>query len=51
LASDLRCDRYVNGRSLLEWYTNSATNGVNKESLLGLFRILSLEMWMRAFKL
>jgi asparagine synthase (glutamine-hydrolysing) len=50
LESNLRCQRYVDVVALRHWYRGSDA-GVNTESFLGLFRILSLEMWMRAFQL
>jgi asparagine synthase (glutamine-hydrolysing) len=49
LEGDLRCRRYVNVPALRRWYRASHAQHANTESLLGLFRILSLEMWMRAF--
>jgi asparagine synthase (glutamine-hydrolysing) len=51
LGSELRCRRYVDVAALRDWYCASSTRSANKESFLGLFRILSLEMWMRAFQL
>jgi hypothetical protein len=36
---------------LRRWYRDSNRGRANTESFLGLFRILSLEMWMRAFAL
>ncbi len=45
----LRADRYVDPRRLREWYGSAAALGANTEAYLGLFRVLSLEMWMRAF--
>jgi len=36
---------------LRRWYHESANARATTESFLGLFRILSLEMWMRAFAL
>ena len=51
LESDLRCHRYVNVPALRRWYRASHAQRANKESFLGLFRILSLEMWLRAFTL
>jgi asparagine synthase (glutamine-hydrolysing) len=48
LADDLRCGRYLNVPALRRWY-QAADAHANTESYLGLFRILSLEMWMRAF--
>ncbi len=51
LEGDLRCKRYVDVRQLRDWYRDSRAGNTNTESFLGLFRILSLEMWMRAFQL
>ena len=51
LASDLRCRRYVDVAALRRWYRVSGLENANTESFMGLFRILSLEMWMRAFSL
>jgi asparagine synthase (glutamine-hydrolysing) len=51
LGGELRCRRYVDVAALRRWYEASDARSANTESLLGLFRILSLEMWMRAFAL
>lgn len=51
LADNLRCQKYVNPMLLRRWYNSDKATHANKESYLGLFRILSLEMWMRAFHL
>ena len=51
LGSELRCRRYVDVGALRRWYRGSDARHANTESFLGLFRILSLEMWMRAFAL
>jgi len=51
LETSLRAERYVNVPELRRWYSESQTEPPNTESFLGLFRILSLEMWMRAFAL
>src|ERR1051325_9302043 len=51
LADNLRCQKYVNPVLLRRWYNSDEAAHANKESYLGLFRILSLEMWMRAFHL
>jgi asparagine synthase (glutamine-hydrolysing) len=47
---DLRCRKYIDTAALRHWYHSATANTTNTESYLGLFRILSLEMWMRAFK-
>jgi asparagine synthase (glutamine-hydrolysing) len=51
LASDLRCRRYVDVSALRSWHASPDSKDANGESFNGLFRILSLEMWMRAFSL
>jgi asparagine synthase (glutamine-hydrolysing) len=51
LAGDLRCRRYVDVAALRQWHASALSQNANAESLNGLFRILSLEMWMRAFSL
>jgi asparagine synthase (glutamine-hydrolysing) len=45
----LRCARYVDPEALRAWYGSPAAAHGNQGSFLGLFRIPSLEMWMRAF--
>jgi asparagine synthase (glutamine-hydrolysing) len=47
----LRAGRYADVAELRRWYQASHAQSANTESFLGLFRILSLEMWMRAFSL
>jgi asparagine synthase (glutamine-hydrolysing) len=49
LHADLRCRRYIDVSELRRWYTSADAEHANTESYLGFFRILSLEMWMRAF--
>ncbi|MEO8256951.1 MAG: asparagine synthase (glutamine-hydrolyzing) [Acidobacteriota bacterium] len=51
LGEELRCRRYVDVAALRRWYGAANARSANTESFLGLFRILSLEMWMRAFQL
>lgn len=51
LEGNLRCQKYVNPVLLRRWYNSEKASHANTESYLGLFRILSLEMWMRAFSL
>jgi asparagine synthase (glutamine-hydrolysing) len=51
LSGDLRCRRYVDVAALRRWQRSSASQKANTASFIGLFRILSLEMWMRAFSL
>jgi len=45
----LRCEKYVDAAALRRWYGSSHATDANEESYLGLFRVLALEMWMRAF--
>ena len=47
---DLRCSRYIDPEPLRRWYRSPEAASANTESYLGLFRILALEMWMRAFQ-
>src|SRR5262249_40344923 len=49
IGRDLRCAKYVDGTALRRWYSSDQAQTANTESYLGLFRVLSLEMWMRAF--
>ena len=49
ISGRLRCERYVNPAALRNWYASPRSGRANTESYLGFFRILSLEMWMRAF--
>ena len=51
IEDDLRCSKYVDPVRLRRWYHSPQANTANTESYLGLFRILSLEMWMRAFSI
>lgn len=45
----LRCERFVDPVPLRRWYRSPAAARANTEAYGGLFRILALEMWMRAF--
>jgi asparagine synthase (glutamine-hydrolysing) len=47
----LRCQKYVDPKILRRWYGAPEAAAASTESYLGLFRVLSLEMWMRAFKI
>jgi asparagine synthase (glutamine-hydrolysing) len=49
LEGGLRCSRYVDTAALRRWYQSALGQTANRESFLGLFRVLSVEMWMRAF--
>jgi asparagine synthase (glutamine-hydrolysing) len=50
LAGSLRAAKYVDQAALRRWYASAAARGANTEAYLGLFRVLALEMWMRAFE-
>jgi asparagine synthase (glutamine-hydrolysing) len=45
----LRCERFIDPVALRQWYRAPETRSANAEAFGSLFRILSLEMWMRAF--
>jgi asparagine synthase (glutamine-hydrolysing) len=47
---DLRCARYIDVPALRRWYDSPEAAQANEESYLGLFRVLSVEMWMRTFE-
>lgn len=47
IGGDLRSQKYVGPAALRRWYGSAKAGSANTESYLGLFRILSLEMWMR----
>lgn len=49
LAGDLRCHKYVDPAALRHWYSSDKAEKANTESYLGMFRIMSLETWMRVF--
>jgi asparagine synthase (glutamine-hydrolysing) len=51
IEDSLRCERYVDVPALRRWYASPQAAGASEEAYLGLFRILALEMWMRAFDL
>jgi asparagine synthase (glutamine-hydrolysing) len=51
IGEGMRCERYVDPGALRRWYNSPKAAVANTESYLGLFRILSLEMWMRVFKI
>ena len=48
---DLRCQRYVDVDALRRWHRSPEGHRANAASFLGLFRVVSLEAWMRAFDL
>src|SRR5881394_781883 len=45
----MRVERFVDVDALRRWYRSPQADKANTEAYLGLFRVLSLEMWMRAF--
>lgn len=45
----LRCARFVDPVPLRRWYDSPQSDGASTEAYLGLFRVMALEMWMRAF--
>ena len=49
IRDNLRCQKYVNTKVLRRWYDSTESSAANTDDYLGLFRLLSLEMWMRAF--
>jgi asparagine synthase (glutamine-hydrolysing) len=51
LAGELRCARYIDVPALRRWYGSAQAKTADTESYLAFFRVLSVEMWMRAFKL
>jgi asparagine synthase (glutamine-hydrolysing) len=51
LEDTLRSEKYVDGRVLRRWYRAPEAAAATIESHLGVFRVLSLEMWMRAFSI
>jgi len=42
-------ERFVDVTALRRWYASSQSHVANTETYLGLFRVVALEMWMRAF--
>jgi len=51
IEDSLRCERYVDVDALRRWYRSPRAAQAPEEAYLGLFRVLGLEMWMRAFDL
>ncbi len=49
IGGDLRCQKYVDADALRQWYASGGAATSNTASYLGLFRIMSLEAWMRVF--
>jgi asparagine synthase (glutamine-hydrolysing) len=45
----LRCERFVDPGPLRQWYQSAGAKTASAEAYGSLFRVLSLEMWMRAF--
>jgi asparagine synthase (glutamine-hydrolysing) len=49
LEGPLRCERFIDPVPLRQWYRSSASMNANPEAYGSLFRVMALEMWMRAF--
>ncbi|MGH7508905.1 MAG: asparagine synthase (glutamine-hydrolyzing) [Gemmatimonadales bacterium] len=49
IEGSLRCERFVDPAPLRQWYRSPGARSANAEAYGGLFRVLALEMWMRAF--
>jgi len=49
IEDQMRVERFVDVDALRRWYRSPQAEKANTEAYLGLFRVLSLEMWMRAF--
>jgi asparagine synthase (glutamine-hydrolysing) len=49
ISDKLRCERFVDPGPLREWYQSAGKKNASAEAYGSLFRVLSLEMWMRAF--
>jgi asparagine synthase (glutamine-hydrolysing) len=45
----LRCDRFIDPEPLRRWYRSPGARTANAEAFGSLFRVMALEMWMRAF--
>jgi asparagine synthase (glutamine-hydrolysing) len=50
IEGNLKCERFVDPVPLRRWYRSPAARSANSEAYGGLFRVLALEMWMRAFE-
>jgi asparagine synthase (glutamine-hydrolysing) len=50
IGGELRCQKYVDPAAIRRWYNSTKAATANTESYLGMFRIISLETWMRVFK-
>ncbi len=50
IEGSLRCERFVDPEPLRRWYRSPAAAEANPEAYGSLFRVLALEMWMRAFE-
>jgi asparagine synthase (glutamine-hydrolysing) len=49
IGDKLRCERFVDAGPLRQWYQSPGARTASAEAYGSLFRVLSLEMWMRAF--
>jgi asparagine synthase (glutamine-hydrolysing) len=51
IEGSLRCERFIDPKPLRNWYRSPSSTAAGEEAYGSLFRVLSLEMWMRAFDL
>lgn len=49
IGGELRCQKYIDPVAVRNWYSSTKAATANTESYLGMFRIMSLETWMRVF--
>lgn len=49
IEGSLRCDRFIDPAPLRQWYRSAESRNAGQEAYGSLFRVLALEMWMRAF--
>jgi asparagine synthase (glutamine-hydrolysing) len=49
IEGNLRCDRFIDPAPLRQWYRSAESRTAGQEAYGSLFRVLALEMWMRAF--
>jgi asparagine synthase (glutamine-hydrolysing) len=49
IESNLRSERFIDPMPLRRWYRSPKSHKANVEAYGSLFRVLALEMWMRAF--
>jgi asparagine synthase (glutamine-hydrolysing) len=49
IEGNLRCSRFIDPAPLRQWYRSAESRTAGEEAYGSLFRVLALEMWMRAF--